>query len=285
MKIHKKTKILLIALSIIAIVGLPIIGYLNFIGYSFRHHKILTKDELLQIFTQDEFEFQVYVIESYNQENHGNKFYELDKNLAMDEMILEISEIINSHIDDNGTFDLFKGLQSNFAMKDITQEILNINEKIPYYKEDAQIIADYNKESHGNWVYAGFSKINYPVGKTVIFDDIKNFSIYPSDAFEIKECEIPTSFVGRLLGKSKYCRKKKTFVYIDKCYKTPDGLVCLDSDLKEMKSEMEKFQSGHRGGISNAIWIYEIPINNDGINKKQWRWQWIGNGLSSSTNN
>ena len=101
MKIDKKFKIPLIILLFLVIVGLPIIGYLNFIGYSFRHHKILTKDELLQIFTQDEFEFQVYVIESYNQENHGCKFYELDKNLTMNEMVREINNIFEKHFHKN----------------------------------------------------------------------------------------------------------------------------------------------------------------------------------------
>ena len=96
MKIHKKTKILLMVLLFITIIGLPIIGYLNYIGFSFRHGKILTKDELLQIFTQDEFEFRVYVIESFNQEKHGGKFYELDKNLTMDKIIFETFYLFQS---------------------------------------------------------------------------------------------------------------------------------------------------------------------------------------------
>ena len=267
MKIDKKFKIPLIILLFLVIVGLPIIGYLNFIGYSFRHHKILTKDELLQIFTQDEFEFQVYVIESYNQENHGFKFYELDKNLTMNEMVREINNIFEKHSQDK-TMDLFDEIKAQYNMKDITQEVVNINEKIPYYKEDAQIIADYNKESHGNWLYTGFSKINYPIGKAIV----TNRDIYPSNAFEIKECRISTSLFNRLLGKSKYCVYKKK-IHMRKyivMYDISRPTGTFDDDKKGIDNYLKGIKSNK---CCNNITDTEISIKNNGISYVNWLWQ------------
>jgi len=201
------TKILLITLSIIVVVGLPIIGYLNFIGYSFRHHKILTKDELLQNYTQDYFGFNAYIYEDETTCKECKvKFYEIEERVNLSDISSTLYKIFDS-ADLNRTFEPLVELSKIYTLSDITDDIIFPN-RIEKKFRDRFMVNDYvTLVSYSNksvTPFKGYRKIIYPKDKTIIFYG-ELISFYDKNAITIKECDTKISNIDRIFGASRYC--------------------------------------------------------------------------------
>lgn len=120
-------------------------------------------------------------------------------------------------------------------MHDIKNSVVNINEKILWHLVDEICIRGYNKEFGGHWTYNGYSKITYPLKRTIIFISHPHYiNIYGSDSFDIVECRNKVSLIDRLLGKSKYCMKYKISYRYD---------IFINSDFNRQEKEINEYLS------------------------------------------
>lgn len=204
MIINKKVKIFLITLSFTVMIGLPIIGYLNFIGYSFVHGKVLTKDELLQNYTQDYFGFHAYMYEDESKcKDCKVKFYEIEKHANLSNVSNILHKIFNS-ADLNRTFEPLVELSKIYTLSNITNDIIfsnRIEKKIRHRLMVNDHITTFSYSNQSIAPFKGYKKVIYPKNKTIIFYQ-HHISFYE---IIIKECNSQISNIDRIFGASRYC--------------------------------------------------------------------------------